>query len=181
MPPQITKFAPTAIVAALATWFCWPYLDGTDLAGGTSQESSFTKINASSLAPSIAGASGRDPFQPPPPEEADLAESDAPEETAEEATARGVCLPEAEGEDRPPDLVLQATCIRGNRRLALINGRLYAPGEAVTLARPAAFPYVVRKIFPHKVLIEHRGKILEVSYRNPAQKKRSDRIQQVIA
>ena len=170
MPPQIAKFAPTAIVAALAAWCCWPYLGGVEPAGGTSQQSSFTKINSSSLVPSIAGASGRDPFQPPPPEEPALAESEESEETAEKATVRGASPPEEDGADRPADLVLDATWIRGNRRLALINGQLCAPGEALTATRPATIPYVVRQISPHKVLIEHRGEMLELTYRNPPQK-----------
>lgn len=173
MPPQIVKFAPTAIVAALAAWCCWPYLGGAEPAGGASQQSSFTKINASLLAPSIAGASGRDPFQPPSPEEAAVAESEESEKAAEKATVRDASPAEEEGADRPANFVLDATCIRGNRRLALINGQLCAPGEALTAARPATVPYVVRQISPHKVLIEHRGEILELTYRNPPQKTRS--------
>ncbi|MEN6449783.1 MAG: hypothetical protein ABFC96_04750 [Thermoguttaceae bacterium] len=83
----------------------------------------------------------------------------------------------ANGSDGLDAFRLEATCIVGDRRLAVINGRLYAPDEpliepprADSKAAPkgvAAEPLVVGKIvdvMPYKVLLECQGKTLELSY-----------------
>ncbi|MCE5268193.1 MAG: hypothetical protein LLG00_09945 [Planctomycetaceae bacterium] len=74
-------------------------------------------------------------------------------------------------------LHLEATCIMGDRRLALINGRLYAPQETITAAaaQPGADaelaklgyappPSKVVDVLPYKVLLSCQGKTMELTY-----------------
>jgi hypothetical protein len=61
-------------------------------------------------------------------------------------------------------LVLNATCIMGEERLAIINGRTYRPKDTLVGPNPAAPPCVITEILPHKVLLECQGKRLQLCY-----------------
>jgi hypothetical protein len=77
-------------------------------------------------------------------------------------------------------LILTGTCIMGNQRLAVINGRLYAPRETLATGRPAAnkstsaksvadkpaTSYQVLEVLPYKVLLAYDGQVLELGYSN---------------
>ena len=64
-------------------------------------------------------------------------------------------------------LALDATFLHGDRRLALINGRVCAQGESLAISDAAAWPCVVAGISADKVLIEHQGRTVELKYRDP--------------
>jgi hypothetical protein len=55
-------------------------------------------------------------------------------------------------------LVLNATSIMGDKRLAIINGRTYGPKDAIVTSSDKAAPCVVVDILPSKVLLECQGK-----------------------
>lgn len=58
---------------------------------------------------------------------------------------------------------LEATCILGNQRLAMINGQLYAPQERLATGKSST-PLKIVSVFPYKVLLEHEGKTVELTY-----------------
>lgn len=65
-------------------------------------------------------------------------------------------------------LMLEATCISGNQRLAAINGRIYQEGELLRWSSGSAPACVVAQIRPDKVLLECQGKTIELKYSDVA-------------
>jgi|GEM_PF-4272724 len=61
-------------------------------------------------------------------------------------------------------LVLNATCITGEQRLAIINGRTYRLKDTLDKSNAAAPSWVIAEILPHKVLLECQGKRLQLCY-----------------
>ena len=60
-------------------------------------------------------------------------------------------------------LKLEATCILGNQRLAMINGQLYAP-QKMPSAGNSLPPFRIVSVFPNEVLLECKGKTVELTY-----------------
>lgn len=82
---------------------------------------------------------------------------------AKGAGAKGAAAP-TEKPGLHPGLVLKGTSTHGRQRLALINGKVYAEGDTLTLGEASAPPYVVSKILPYKVVLTSSDKALEVTY-----------------
>ena len=61
-------------------------------------------------------------------------------------------------------LVLNATCIMGEQRRAIINGRTYKLKDTLVSPNATDPPYVIAEILPHKVLLEWQGKHLQLCY-----------------
>jgi hypothetical protein len=61
-------------------------------------------------------------------------------------------------------LVLNATCIMGDKRLAIINGRTYRPNDTIVSSNPKVPPCVVVDILPNQVLLTCQGKRLQLCY-----------------
>jgi hypothetical protein len=61
-------------------------------------------------------------------------------------------------------LKLEATCTLGNQRLAMINGQLYAPQDRLSTANSSLPPFRIVSVFPNKVLLECKGKTVELTY-----------------
>jgi hypothetical protein len=59
---------------------------------------------------------------------------------------------------------LQATYIQGDRRLAVINGRLYNQGDQMPVSGSPAESCQVKKISAYSVVIGYRGRAAEVGY-----------------
>jgi hypothetical protein len=63
-------------------------------------------------------------------------------------------------------LTLDATCIVGAQRMAVINGRLYSVKEILSASNTTTAPLKIIDVLPHKVLLEGDGKTLELVYSN---------------
>jgi hypothetical protein len=61
-------------------------------------------------------------------------------------------------------LVLNATSVRDNYCLAMINGRLYERGQPLKLSDPSTPQMVVQEVFPHKVLLRYQERLLVLDY-----------------
>jgi hypothetical protein len=61
-------------------------------------------------------------------------------------------------------LLLQATHLRGDRRIALINGAVYAEGDEVRPTGPNAVAYTVSRIDQHRVVLQSDDETLELTY-----------------
>jgi hypothetical protein len=168
MSAPIRELAPAGAVAALVMFCCWPYLDGPGPGATFQQSGDYPAIPSSLLSPAFDPPSGRDPFRPSPGKEAKASQREVlpvPAFAQKEPVA---------GEDRGEDmgdvlngLVLNATYVRGNRQLALINGQECSPGDPIPLAATAEKPGIVTQISAYRVLIEHQGRTLELRYRDP--------------
>ena len=85
--------------------------------------------------------------------------------------------------DKPVDpldgLKLDATCILGDQRLAVINGQLYAPQETLSAGNSSTPPFKIVSVLPYKVLLEREGKTVELTYSDvvsrPASSPQADR------
>ncbi|MFH1924471.1 MAG: hypothetical protein ABIP48_31860, partial [Planctomycetota bacterium] len=142
MAALIGKLAPAAIVAAVVAWCCWPYLNPVKpLAGGQGSDD-LPSVADLLLQPAIVSASGRDPFQPLHVPEPTTARVDLV--SIEEPTTPDP-LPE-EPVDILGSLRLDATFIHGDRRLALINGRICARGESLPVLGAAVDPCTIARI-----------------------------------
>jgi hypothetical protein len=60
---------------------------------------------------------------------------------------------------------LNATCIHGDRRLALINGSLYAQGDSLK-AEEAGLSYTIALIEADKVVLDAGGELVLLQYAN---------------
>ena len=62
------------------------------------------------------------------------------------------------------ELTLDATCIGGERQLAVINNQMYALHQMLSEPNPAAPPCKIVDVRPYEVLLECQGKTLTLKY-----------------
>ena len=179
------KLVPRAIVLATVGYCVWPTLADFASQPETKPAKKLVELTASLLTPTLPSSPDRDPFRPAnskPAAKATAAKTtgiataaaakkDTPNAATETSAADKVLGGAAKGRavSEPAvnplgGLVLNATCIRGDMRMALINGKLYQPKDKLPAAAPGAPPCVVAEILPYKVLLECRGKTLELCY-----------------
>jgi hypothetical protein len=161
MAIPLNKAAPTAVVAGVLGYCCWSSLSTSEPKGGALEETRVAGIAVSLLSPPIAPPPVRNPFR-----------------SGERSTAQAAAAPVARASDRPAPaptagagpreapigLDLTATFIRGEDRVAMINGRLYGPGD--TLGPSGADAAVIAAIYPNKVLLRRQGQPVELTYSN---------------
>ncbi len=171
MPPIVNRLAPTVIVAAFVAWCVWPYLSGEGSGGLVQEPAQVPQIAGSLLQPTIEPAGDRNPFRPANAGEPDPSETATihEDELASAPVEQGL-VPEVQPGDVLEQLTLDGTFIYGGQRLALINGRVYAEGDTLTVSGLTTEPCIVKQIFAHKVLIEFRGETLELPYRDSMSK-----------
>jgi hypothetical protein len=164
MPTSITKLVPQAVVLAAAIYWSWPALTAffsPSPLSATKAESTKAKsqeFTAAVLSPTFPPPSKRNPFESP-------GEKHLPKTKSRKGAATNTAhLAAAEVKDS--GLLLNATCIMGEQRLALINGKVYK--EKDEIQGPGASPasWVVIEILPHKVLLSCQGTPLQLSYTN---------------
>jgi len=170
MSGLIGKLAPTAIVAAVVTWCCWPYLSGAAGDGGFQEPSDVAEIADSLLSPAIEPAPGRNPFQPAHANQTASTEIESTqvEEPPTKVAEKEEVAPQVDIRAMLKSLVLGGIVIHGDRRFALINNKLHGEGESLVLSGAAAEPCIVVEISAHKVVVQHQGQTFELKYREPA-------------
>jgi hypothetical protein len=156
MAVSIRKLAPTAVVAAMVSYCCWPHLCGSWRTGKVPEASKLPQIAGSLLSPAIAPAPDRNPFQVHVAEPVVITHDEDPEDAA----SRGDEPAEWDAAER---LVLNGTLVRGDRRFALISGQLYALGEPLR-ASDSAGSYVIHSIDAGKVVVARPGQTVELQY-----------------
>ena len=120
------------------------------------------EFSAASLSPTFPPPSKRDPFFLPGAARTAKARSGR-------SGAGGVDAVKA-AEIKGSDLVLAATCIVGNQRMAMINGKIYREKDVIRGTGDEAPSYIVTEILPHKVLLSSQGEFVQLSYANAAAK-----------
>ena len=197
MAVPIGKLAPTAVVVAAVSCCAWPYVFSSADSG--KQAAALPEITAAQLSPRIMPPPARDPFRPA---EAPVALVAKPAKTAPAATTRTQSTGRPTGSpggngaivlrsaspaggklkaDPLSGLALTATSIvadpayRVPRRLAIINGRIYAERERLKSKDPSAPSCVVTRILPDRVLLECEGRTATLCYANVAAKAKANR------
>jgi hypothetical protein len=113
------------------------------------------------LHPAPGAVAERDPFRLPPPARAAMAAHKPAGPAAQVAKAVD---PAADTAKLLSGLALHATYIHGQRRVALINGLVYAEGEPLKPANPTTTPFVVAWVYPDRVLLRRLGQTVELHY-----------------
>jgi len=163
MSATIGKLVPTAAVATVAIWCCWPYFGETVSRVGMQQADSLPQIAQSLLSSVIEPTSDRNPFKP---WEALNTDSTPNEQPTAANTAQNAQSPEEDAFDILNSLMLDATFIQGSRRMALINGRVCEQGEPLAISGSIAEPCIVSRISAHSVLIQYGDRTVELTYRS---------------
>jgi hypothetical protein len=190
MAVSVGNLAPRAIVLGLVAVGVWPSVSHFLSEDKPPAPEAMPELAASLLSPKLAPRPERDPFGLVATRQVSAKEA-AKLRAARSAAAAGRNGPPAKPVDPLSGLILTATCIVGDQRLAVINGRLYAPKETVVMDKlvakrpanakgpapapapaaaeaPAAAPYQVVDVFPYRVLLAHNGQLLELGYSNTA-------------
>jgi hypothetical protein len=165
------KLAPRAIALAMVGYCVWPSIARFFAEPEAKPPQKASEMAVSLLQPAMPPPPVRDPFVLPGAARPAPASGRAGRAANNGQLDQLVGLPAgraAAGGSAVPGLTLEGTCIVGDRRLAIINGRLYAPRE--TLAEPATptLPCKILEVFPYKVLLECQGKQIELGYSDVA-------------
>ena len=191
---SLGTMAPTILAVGLVGYWAWPFVSAAD--AEAKKDPAVPQIAPAMLSPKIMPAPGRDPFREPgkaetpngphgpgtapgqPKKEAPAASKGAPGQTGAAAAS-----PKGPPGAKPPTawlsaLTLNATCTTGSRPTAMINGRLYSPGESLRLPGATVGPGTVpdhalhgarvslAEIHAYRVVLESQGKKIDLGYAN---------------
>jgi hypothetical protein len=171
MAISLSKAVPRMVVVAAVGYCVWPSLPGLTSVPTPAPVSKLPEIAGSLLAPRATPPPIRNPFLYK--EAEDLAKNKA---MAKLASANGKKLgspgkgggddPAGPGRSQDPlsGLSLDATCIAGDSRLAIINGHIYGVKKRISGSSAAAPALTIAAVLPYKVLLECDGKTLELFY-----------------
>jgi hypothetical protein len=170
MPTSITKLAPQAILLAVAVYWSWPSLtqrvsSTASSAAKDDKASASLGFSTAMLSPTFPPAPQRDPFELPGTKRVAKTGKGKGRTNAKD----GAAIVAAEASES--GLVLNATCIIGQQRLAIINGKVYREKESIQGGGESPVPWVITAIYPHKVLLSHQGVPLQLGYANVAMKR----------
>ena len=196
MDIPLDKVIPRALALAVVGYCLWPSMTAFFSTPKTTMPKKMPELTAALLSPELPPAPTRDPFLE---NTAMLASSlkNVPRSTVKSSAglgrtkpsaakaptvktnrrvttgARAGGKPTAKRTGNSGRLTLEATCIVGDRRLALINGRLYAPKETLSLPGLSATPCEIISVMPYKVVLKCGAKNMELTYPNVASKSAS--------
>lgn len=172
MNSQLRTTIPTLIVMAMAVLCCWPYLVGDD-ALVIPEAMKVPKGLAAALDSESSNRNKRNPFD----EAADEPEAAATVESPIKVDTKdiGAQQPQSVAEEQKTQLLtgltLQATCISGRNRSALINGDLYEVGDDLGVANSLEVPMRVTWIDENAVVLRAEDRSLVLSYPNKSPEK----------
>ena len=160
MQKTLIKFAPQAMVLAVALYWSWPALKAAfpQVADarrqGRAQEADGAGVRrrgAIAEVPSLPQTQSVPIGRLHTEEGRRQARAGKSAEEADTATKVAAI--------RDSGLVLNATCIMGKQRMAIINGRVYKEKEAIPQPGDETPSCFVTAILPHKVLLSCQGEI----------------------
>jgi hypothetical protein len=171
MQTLLIKFGPQAMVLAVALYWSWPALETAfPQVANTAQHADVKKpmaqdFAATVLSPKFLPFPKRNPFLSAdykPNKKAAMAQSRKPGAKRDGASTAA--------DTRDVNLVLNATCIMGKQRMAIINGHVYKEKDVIPQPGDEAPSCFVTAILPHKVVLSCRGEIMQLGYVNLAAK-----------
>ncbi|MFZ1935956.1 MAG: hypothetical protein WCB27_10705 [Thermoguttaceae bacterium] len=160
------KFAPQAMVLAVALYWSWPALKTVfpQVAKLASKEEAKKPVGqqfaAKVLSPKFRPFPKHNPFVSLDSKQkaAALARS-AKSGKKQDGTSKVAAAHDV-------GLVLNATCIMGQQRMAIINGHVYKEKEVIPQPGDETPGCFVTAILPHEVLLSCRGEIVKLGYVN---------------
>jgi hypothetical protein len=182
MSQLMKRIGPSCAVLGLVVWCCWPYLAASGSSFSGPQETKLPRIARNVLDPEIRKPSQRDPFQVKA-DQADQRATFAPlaamgklfrkikedrqwlaDRQAARATTRLPSDVPATPDELSKSLRLQATYLRLDERLAVINNRIYAEGEDVALPGSDKLSCTVQHVLSDRVILDIRGETVNLAY-----------------
>ena len=160
---QLKKFAPIGGVAGVIGYLCWPYYDDPSNRPDTNRPVKEARVTAALLSPDAALQLSRDPFA----SAADSNVSAAPGSAAGKPSAPSKAAV-APITGPPSTMILNGTYVRGNQRIAVINGALYAQGEQIPPEDASVENCSVVRVDVDKVVLNFNGAPAELRYTNLA-------------
>lgn len=183
MAPSQTKLIPVAVLVAILGYLAWTHFEQEPPSAGP--PSKLPEIANDLLRPAALPITERDPFgksvrfelgetsdeRPVPGRKGNK----AAESTAGNASRPGTAAAAAPAKKLSPaeakiatkkamsELVLNATLLYGDQKIAMINGRAYQAGERLG-APGSEIPLRVAEIHHHRVVLEHDGKLVDLTY-----------------
>jgi hypothetical protein len=183
MTIDVARVMPTGLVVTVIGYCVWPYLFGSAQPSGPPPAAKPPEISVAMLAPVVLPLPKRDPFhetaataaRPKRTTPAPLAGVNAKGRSAPPRGTSAVGSGSGRGTKPPPKvadplhgLALEATCLSGPERLAIISGRIYRQRETVQSPVADAPACVLAQVFSDRVLLNAQGKTLELKYSNTA-------------
>ncbi|MDG3007709.1 hypothetical protein [Paludisphaera mucosa] len=169
MKDLVGTLVPPMIALAATGWAVWPYLESP--VPSPISRTRVAEISSDSLATVPGRTPDRDPFS--------FTGSSAADESADATkSGPGGRAPKARPADAilkvgraevdilaalPGKVSLSATSIHDSRRMAVLNGRVYAEGESVQ-GLDAPGPVVLAAIHPASVGLRYGGKDVEIAF-----------------
>jgi len=193
MDIPLDKVIPRALALAVVGYCLWPSMTAFFSKPKVESPKKLPELSAALLSPAMPPTPTRDPFKKNTATLASALKKVLPS-AAKSATGKGTQNPAAaldstvkmeqrvasasHGQGKPTGkgakhsdgLTLEATCIVGDQRLAVINGRLYAPKETLSLPGLSATPCEVISVLPYKVVLKCGENNKELTYPNVASK-----------
>ena len=168
MSARILKFAPIGMVAGAMGYFCWSHFEEAAPARPSNEAAKPIEMTAALLKPPAAPELSRDPFltegvkAPPTPP------TPKPKEVTHGQASAGAKAPApgAKKSDEEPrhassidasavaGLILNGTYVRGDQRLAVINGSVYAQGQRISDSAAANPAITVARVDVDKVVLK---------------------------
>lgn len=172
MQALLKNLAPSLTVFAIVAWCVWSQPTSRSLGPNlsTAKPAAASRLSRTVLAPEIAATWSRDPFQ--------VLATNGPESTADvppepsvrqksetAARAERVDRPVREPESSIPSFHLGATYLRGAQRMALINGRVYEPGDVIASESAPSTQWALHDIRRHDVVLQAENRFVVLTYR----------------
>jgi hypothetical protein len=174
MAIPVGKLAPSAVALVFVADCVWPILSELTLAPRPTPPKKVPELAAALASPAMPPRPTRNPFEWT--DAALLAAAKGSPKAARKTAAQTAALGTAKTPDKPVDplgaLKLDATSILGDRRLAVINGQLYALHDRLA-GDSSTPPYRIVGVLPCKVLLEREGKTVELTYSDTASRSAS--------
>lgn len=171
------KVIPRSLALAVVAYCLWPTFVAYFSEPSSQQPKKTPELSAAMLSPKLAPPPTRDPFAECADSTEDKNSPGTNHTTTETAGARagsmrnqgstssvGLKSSIAQETDKSKSLILEATCIVNDRRLAVIDGRLYAPKDKLVMTDGAGPPYEIVEVLPYKVLLNCENKIIELTF-----------------
>lgn len=165
MAISVNKIAPSAVAIAFVGFCIWPSVSAlTSTPKPPPQQKKSAELANSLLTCKLGPPPTKNPWGGK-----DAASLAKQKNAASEATSVAAAAIETSSGNRATllaDVRLDATCIFGDRRMAVINGRLYSVRETIAAATPGGPSYKLLSVFPHTVLLQSGSRVVELAYSN---------------
>ncbi len=163
MAELMRKMAPMAVVAMVFAGCCWPYVSGSATGTSSQQDSDIAQLSKELLSPVLKPANDRDPFRPVKLALGSL-KGNQPGSGGPGRNGPGGKKAAEATHLRQREFALGGTYVQGNRSMAIINGKVYEPGDTLAGSDAARQSWVVKRILPEEVLIQSGEKTTKLTY-----------------